>query len=80
MSFFEELKRRNVIRIAIAYGITAWFILQLSDVVLDNTNPQIEKMPPDASDPFLREVYAGISTFVRIHVSPMLVLDQAAEE
>src|SRR5210317_852750 len=36
MSFFEELKRRNVIRIAIAYGVGAWFILQLSDVVLEN--------------------------------------------
>lgn len=36
MSFFEELKRRNVIRVAIAYGVAAWFILQLSDVVLEN--------------------------------------------
>lgn len=36
MSFFEELKRRNVIRVAIAYGVGAWFILQLSDVVLEN--------------------------------------------
>ncbi len=36
MSLFEELKRRNVIRVAIAYGVAAWFILQLSDVVLEN--------------------------------------------
>ena len=36
MSFFEELKRRNVIRVAVAYGVGAWFILQLSDVVLEN--------------------------------------------
>jgi TolB-like protein/Flp pilus assembly protein TadD len=36
MSFFEELKRRNVIRVAIAYGVASWFILQLSDVVLEN--------------------------------------------
>ncbi|MBT8070438.1 MAG: tetratricopeptide repeat protein [Gammaproteobacteria bacterium] len=36
MSFFEELKRRNVIRVGIAYGVAAWFILQLSDVVLEN--------------------------------------------
>lgn len=36
MSFFEELKRRNVIRVAIAYGVAAWFVLQLSDVVLEN--------------------------------------------
>ena len=38
MSFFEELKRRNVIRVAIAYGVGAWFILQLADVVLENIN------------------------------------------
>ena len=36
MSFIEELKRRNVIRVAIAYGIAAWFVLQLADVVLEN--------------------------------------------
>ena len=36
MRFFEELKRRNVIRVAIAYGVAAWFILQLADVVLEN--------------------------------------------
>lgn len=35
-SFLRELKRRNVFRVAIAYGITAWFLLQLSDVVLDH--------------------------------------------
>jgi TolB-like protein/Tfp pilus assembly protein PilF len=38
MSFINELKRRNVIRVAIAYGVAAWFILQLSDVVLENIN------------------------------------------
>lgn len=33
MSFFAELKRRNVFRVGIAYGITAWIILQIIDVV-----------------------------------------------
>ena len=36
MSLFDELKRRNVFRVAIAYGVAAWFILQLADVVLEN--------------------------------------------
>ncbi len=36
MSIFAELKRRNVIRVAIAYVITAWLILQVADVVLGN--------------------------------------------
>jgi TolB-like protein/Flp pilus assembly protein TadD len=34
-SFFTELKRRNVIRIAIFYGAGAWLILQVADVVLE---------------------------------------------
>ncbi|MCW8924686.1 MAG: hypothetical protein OQJ84_00350 [Xanthomonadales bacterium] len=38
MSFFEELKRRNVFRVAIAYIITAWLLLQVVDLVLENIN------------------------------------------
>ena len=33
-SFFEELKRRNVIKETIAYLVVAWLILQVFDVVL----------------------------------------------
>ena len=36
MSLFQELKRRNVFRVGIAYLITAWLVLQVSDVVLGN--------------------------------------------
>ena len=36
MSFIDELKRRNVIRVAIAYVIVAWLLLQVADVVLNN--------------------------------------------
>jgi len=35
-NIFSELKRRNVIRVALAYIVTAWLLLQLSDVVLNN--------------------------------------------
>ena len=35
-SFWGELKRRNVIRVAIAYAIVSWLLLQMADVVLDN--------------------------------------------
>ena len=38
MSFFNELKRRNVFRVAIAYVITAWLLLQVVDLVLENIN------------------------------------------
>ncbi|MFT7564821.1 MAG: hypothetical protein ACI8ZT_002482, partial [Bacteroidia bacterium] len=36
MNFFEELKRRNVFRVGIAYGIAAWIVLQVGDLVFEN--------------------------------------------
>ncbi len=36
MSFFSELKRRNVFRVGIAYAISAWVLLQVADLVLEN--------------------------------------------
>jgi TolB-like protein/Flp pilus assembly protein TadD len=36
MSFFAELKRRNVFRVGIAYGITAWLLIQVSDILLES--------------------------------------------
>jgi DNA helicase HerA-like ATPase len=56
------------------------FFSLITDVALDNTNPLIEKMPPDADDDFVREVMQGTSTFGRLHVSPMLVLAEGAGE
>ncbi len=34
MSFFEELKRRNVIKVAAAYIIVSWLVLQISDTLV----------------------------------------------
>ena len=34
MSFLQELKRRNVFRVGIAYAIAAWVLLQIIDVVV----------------------------------------------
>jgi TolB-like protein/Flp pilus assembly protein TadD len=33
MSFFEELKRRNVFRVAVAYLVAAWLVLQVTETV-----------------------------------------------
>jgi len=33
MSFFSELRRRNVIRVAILYFVSSWLLLQLTDVL-----------------------------------------------
>jgi TolB-like protein/Tfp pilus assembly protein PilF len=35
MSIIQELKRRNVFRVGIAYAIAAWLLLQLTDVLID---------------------------------------------
>src|SRR5210317_1899164 len=34
MSFFNELKRRNVFKVAAAYIIVAWLLLQVSDTLV----------------------------------------------
>ena len=34
MSFFDELKRINVFRVGIAYGVAAWVLLQVVDLVV----------------------------------------------
>jgi len=36
MSLFEELKRRNVFKVSIAYIVVAWLLLQVADVILNN--------------------------------------------
>ena len=33
MKLFEELKRRNVFRVGIAYTVTAWLLIQVTDIV-----------------------------------------------
>ncbi len=33
MSFFAELKRRNVYRVAAAYAVVAWFLIQLASIL-----------------------------------------------
>lgn len=38
MSFFEELKRRNVIRVGVAYVIIAWLLAQVAELALDTFN------------------------------------------
>ena len=32
MSFFDEIKRRNVFRVGIAYTVAAWLLIQVTDI------------------------------------------------
>ena len=38
MSFLNELKRRNVFKVGVAYAVAAWLLLQMVDLVLENIN------------------------------------------
>jgi DNA helicase HerA-like ATPase len=68
-------------RYVVVHGQTGRrFFSIITDVALDCTDPSIEKTPPDTSDPFLAQVYQGTSAFGRLEVSPMLVLDEGANE
>lgn len=68
-------------RYVVVHGRTGRrFFSLINDVALDATNPLIEKTPPDASDPFIAQVHRGTTTFGRIHVAPMLVLEPGSEE
>ena len=37
-NFFAELKRRNVYKVAVAYGVVAWLVIQISDTVFPRLN------------------------------------------
>ncbi len=36
MSFFAELKRRNVFKVGIAYAITSWLLIQVTDILFES--------------------------------------------
>jgi hypothetical protein len=63
-------------RYVVVHGQTGRrFFSIITDVALDSTNPGIERTPPDTGDEFLTRVHRGTTTFGRLEVSPMLVLD-----
>lgn len=37
----DELKRRNVIRVAVAYAVASWVLLQVADLVVDNIDAPV---------------------------------------
>ena len=59
-------------RYVVVRGENNRFFCMITDIVLDNTNPEIQSDPPDISDPFLQAVYVGTAAYGKIHVQPML--------
>ena len=50
------------------------FFGMITDVILGVADEQINVAPSDVSDPFLKEVLSGTSTFGTLHVLPMLTI------
>ncbi len=67
-------------RYVVVRGSHKRFFCMVTDIALDTTNPAIRSDPPDLSDPFLREIYAGTAAFGTIHVAPMLTIDETEGE
>lgn len=65
-------------RYVVVHGQTGRrFFGMITDVVLESRHPEVEQSPPADPDGFLARVYRGILTYGRVHVTPMLVLDEA---
>lgn len=63
-------------RYVVVHGQHKRFFCMITDVVLDNTNPDIQSAPPDFSDPFMAEVYGGTAAYGKINVQPLLSIDE----
>jgi TolB-like protein/lipopolysaccharide biosynthesis regulator YciM len=66
VSFFEELRRRNVIRVGVAYVVAGWLLAQVIDLAADAFNA------PDW-------VLALVVTFIAIGLVPVLMFSWAYE-
>ena len=63
-------------RYIVVHGQRKRFFCMITDISLESTNPAIQADPPEFSDPFLREVYSGTTTYAIVTVAPMLVISE----
>ncbi len=52
------------------------FFGMITDVALESRNPEIEMSPPEDPDGFIARVYQGTLTYGRMHITPMLVIEE----
>ena len=76
----QEIETLAVGRYVVARGRKARFFCMVTDVALASANPQIALQPPDVSDPFLAQVHRGTTAFGTIHLTPLLILEEDAQE
>ena len=72
----QALERLAVGRYVTIHAGGRIFFGMITDIALDSANIAFEKSPPDLSHPFLRDVHLGASIFGKVHVAPMLILDE----
>jgi uncharacterized protein len=56
------------------------FFGMVTDVALETRYPEIEQSPPEEPDNFIARVYQGTLTYGRLHITPMLVLEEESGE
>ncbi len=71
----QSIEELAVGRYIVVHGDKRRFFCMITDIVLDNSNPEIQNTPPDISDAFFRDIYQGYAVFGKIHAQPMLVID-----
>ena len=52
------------------------FFGMVTDVALESRHPEIEQTPPDDPESFIAQVYRGTLTYGRLHITPMLVMEE----
>jgi DNA helicase HerA-like ATPase len=76
----QEVEALAVGRYVVARGRRVRFFCMVTDVALASTNPLVETQPPDVSHPFLADVHRGTTTFGMVHLTPLLILEEGAQE
>ncbi len=56
------------------------FFGMVTDIALESRHPEVEQSPPDEPDGFIAQVYRGTMTYGRMHITPMLVVDEGSDD
>lgn len=73
---FTDIEELAVGRYVVVSGQKKRFFCMITDIGLDNTNPQIVSTPPDTSNQFLADVYTGSMAYATMHIAPMLTINE----
>src|SRR5688572_601107 len=66
-------------RYVVVHGHQRRFFSMITDIGLASTNAQINSTPPDMSNPYLAEVYAGSMAYGTIHINPTRVINESRQ-